>query len=393
MTREAALEVLARLPAPSVQVNEVTGIITRGPHEAVEAVWALGRRGLRLEEQERDLLENAIAHYERLATLDTDSPGAAMSVTLRRLSSMFLPDVLGDAAIPHLIEELACAGGRKFVLYELHRLGRPPREVVISLSVMDYLEPDRVQDYVRTRCAYDDTLAAFLRAAADPEATRALALGSLGHDPERLRGVWLEHRDRLPPWRVETGFAPLGLVPRDSGVAFLIGQDTRRWVRGFEVQLWPQFGLRTLPEMSLYSLSRHDGERRLVLIAPPDDDSLVESLALVAHCDRLRDAIARAHENDEWPSIEGLLCLPRIERVLAPHGVVAIDWRDAEHSEAIRVGGLTPHTFDRPFLIIDWDIRREEALGVGLVTGPLLLEDTLTAVDASARGEGPFVDR
>lgn len=236
MSREAALDVLSRLPPPSNRVNDVTGILSRGPHEAVEAVWALGRHGQRLDGRERELLENALAHYERLAKPSTDSTGTTVSDTLRRGSYMFLADLLGDAAIPHLMEELASVGGRKFVLYELSRLGRPPRDLVISLSAMDYLEPHRVQDYARTRFAYDDALAAFLRGATDPDATRALALGSLDHDPERLRGAWLEHRDRVPPWRVETAFAPLGLVPRDAGVAFLIDQHTRRWVQGFEMQ-------------------------------------------------------------------------------------------------------------------------------------------------------------
>lgn len=71
---------------------------------------------------------------------------------------------------------------------------------------------------------------------------------------------------------------------------------------------------------------------------------------------------------------------------------MSVDWKDACHSQGIRVGGIARRTFDRPFLLIDWDSRREEALGVGLVTGPLLLEDTMAAVDASALGEGPFVD-
>ena len=387
MTREAALRVLAQLPPPSVRTDDVTGMWVWGPHEAKDAVWALGRQGRLLDQGERELLEKALDHYELL-----EAPPRALPVTLRRSSGMFLPELLGDRAIPHLVQTVSeVAGG--YALYDLQRLGRVPRDVVMSIGEMQHLRVDQVERYVRTRFAYDDDgLAPFLRASDDPRAPPALATGGLDHDAYRIRAAWNAARNRLPPWRVSTSFAPLGAVPCEEGVAFLIDRDNRRWVRGFELELWPNHGLQRNPSVYLYSLARHDPERRIVLLAPPDDEGLLASLGLASDRDALRLAIASAGGSDDFRTREGRLCLPRISRVLAPHGVESITWLDAEHWEGMRVGGLTHYELDRPFLIIDWDARREEALGVGLVTGPLLLEDTMAAVDASALGEGPFVD-
>jgi len=388
MTREAALDVLRRLPPPSVRASAVTGIWTWEPHEATGAVRTLAHGGHVLLGDERALLERALAHYERL-----EGPSDRPHVTLRRASRSFLPELLGADAIPHLLEEVAHdVGGGRFALQDLRRLGGLPRDAVISVCGMEHLAAAETADYVRTRFAYDAGLATLLRATQGPHAARALSLGALDHDHTRLRAAWIEHRERLPPWRVTTAFVPHGLVPCDGGVACLIDQDTRRWVRGFELELWPNHGLRRNPSVFLYSLARHDPERRIVLLAPPDDEGLLASLGLASDRDALRLAIASAGGSDDFRTREGRLCLPRISRVLAPHGVESITWLDAEHWEGMRVGGLTHYELDRPFLIIDWDARREEALGVGLVTGPLLLEDTLAAVDASARGEGPFVD-
>lgn len=385
MSRDAAFDVLGQLPAPSVRRSEVTGLEVWEPREAVRALWALRDHGERLDAHEQDVLERALAHYEQLESPPTDDVSRR---TLRRGSSRALADLLGDAAIPHLAEEVKHSSVGDDPLYELQLLGRPPRELVLTVPALTHLRAHDVERYVRTRFAYDAGLAPFLRTLDHPHADHTIRLGALDHDPERLRGAWLENRHRLPPWRVTTAFAPLGLIPRDAGVAFLCDRDERRWVRGLELELWPDFGLRRNPDASLFSLARHDSTRRVVLIAPPDDDGLVESLDLVASPDRLRAAVASFSREED----EARLCVPRISRVLAPHGIVSVDWKDACHSQGIRVGGITRRTFDRPFLLIDWDSRREEALGVGLVTGPLLLEDTLAAVDASALGEGPFVD-
>lgn len=375
MSREAALRVLAQLPPPSVHTHEVTGIWVWTPHEATEAVWALGRHGIQLDPRERALLERAMEHYERL-----EGPPQAVRTTLRRRCSMILPELLGDRALPHLLDEVSDAAAGYHALHDLHRLGSPPRDFVLSATEMPHLSTCDLEDYVRTRFAYDGGLAGFLRASDDPRAARALAFGALDHDPERLRGAWERVQHELPPWRVSTPFAPLGLVPRNAGVAFLVGPDTRRWVHGFELELWPQYGLLTRPEHSLYALARHDTERRLVLLAPPDDDALVAALELVSSPERLRRAVPRSADGTN----EGRLCLPRVSRVLTPHGPEPLRWLDAEHGMLMRVGGLGVHDFDRPFLLLDWDSRREEALGVGLVTGPLLIEDTLASLDAEA---------
>ncbi len=380
MTREAALEVLRRLPAPYAKTNQI-GFRVWAPHDADAAVLALARHGNLLDRDSCELLQRALDHYERSPAAPTHP--LSIERTLRQGSIDQLPTLLGDRAVPYLSTALTDRVRAEWAVFALLDTGRAPMRTVLDAVSAPELgwRGELVRDrFLRTRFAHDADLAASLRALDDPRASTALAVGALAHDPERLRGVWLERRDGLPPWRVETAFAPLGLVPRDAGIAFLIDQDTRRWVRGLEMQVWPHFGLRAVPELALYSLARHDAERRVVLFAPSDDESLVETLFLVSSRDRLRDAVDRAHRNDEWGSREGLLCLPRIERVLAPHGVVAIDWRDAAHSEAMRVGGLARHTFDRPFLIVDWDARREEALGVGLVTGPMLLEDTLASL-------------
>lgn len=375
MPRDEALEVLRSLPAPFVKTNEVTGIAVWGPHEAADAVAQLGRHGQPLRGMERDVLEQALDHYDRVRPPSWRAP--LPTRPLRCMVSGWLPDLLGDAALPHLCVELASPEAF-FIVHQLSRLGRAPLETVLAVTDHPHIRPEHAKQYVRTRFAYDGGLVTSLSNGGDPKAARALQLGALDHDPERLRAAWDGARERLPRWRAPTAFAPLGLVPREAGIAFLVAPHTRRWVRGFELEFWPDFGLCTRPEHSLLSLARHDAERRLILIAPPDDDSLLASMELAASPDRLRRAVVHAESSEN----EARLRLPRLSRALAPQGVVHIDWVDAEHGMGMRVGGLAVHDIDRSFLLIDWDERREEALGVGLVTGPMLLEDTLEWLDA-----------
>jgi hypothetical protein len=371
MRREEALDILRALPAPRLKTDETTGLAVWGPHDAASAVTQLGRHGQPLRSAERDLLERALDHDDGMERSSSSVP--PLTRRLRGLVWLWLVDLLGDAAIRHLSVELQDTALADFIVHELQRVGRAPVETVLSVAGHPNLRLHQATEYVRTRFAYDAGLAASLRGSGDAKAIRALQLGALEHDPERLRATWDGVREQLPRWRAPTAFAPLGLVPREAGVAFLVARDTRRWVRGFELELWPDFGLWTRPEHSLLSLARHDAERRLVLIVPPDDDALVVSLELAARPDRLRAAVMRAEHSED----EGRLCLPRVSRVLAPHGVVDIDWVDPEHGMGWRAGALAVHDIDRPFLLIDWDERCEEALGIGLVTGPMLLEDTL----------------
>lgn len=186
-------------------------------------------------------------------------------------------------------------------------------------------------------------------------------------DVDALRRAWHAASPSLPAWS-EPPLTIRGPMPRECGLPFVVAAQTRVFVDAFHVQLFPNEGACENPEAKLLSVATTDARKRLVLIGDPEGDGL----PLVASKERLKHAIRSALP------IECRLVFPHLKRVLTRGGSVPVHIDGVRpHSLAFRVGGLAARSWDRPFLVALWDVLREEAIGVGLVTGPLVMEATL----------------
>lgn len=302
-----ARDVLHRLPPSWSRTNDVTGLNTIAPHEALHALRVLDtHERARLGAEDEALIHRALEHY-------------GTELSQRTLHT--LPALLGVRSIPYLEPLLALRSCTDWVRDELTKLGVVPPALAADADL----------------------------------------------DVDALRRAWHATSPSLPAWR-EPPLTIRGPMPRECGLPFVVADQTRVFVDAFHVQLFPGEGACENPEAKLLSVATTDVHKRLVLIGDPECDGL----PLAASMERLKHAIRSAHP------IECRLEFPHGKRVLTRGESVPLHIDGVRpHSMAFRVGGLAPRSWDRPFLVVLWDVLREEATGVGLVTGPLVMEATL----------------
>ncbi len=184
----------------------------------------------------------------------------------------------------------------------------------------------------------------------------ALADGQL--DVGQLRTAWQCVSSELPVWKSSV-LTIAGAMPCDCQLAFLVAHQTRVFVDAIEIQLFPTDNARENATAGLWSVATLDARRRLLLIRDPE----TRGCQLVASPIDLRNAVREARAS------ECRLVIPRVRQLLTHLGHVEahIDG-ERPHRMAMRVGALERALWDRPFLMVEWDVKHEQALGVGLMT-------------------------
>jgi hypothetical protein len=304
-----ARDVLQRLPPSWSRTNDVTGLNSVAPYEALHALKILEAsldEGACLGAADEALIHRALQHY---------------GTEISQHTFHTLPALLGVRSIPYLEPLLALGWCADWVRDELTKLGVIP--------------PAHAAD-----------------AALDVDA---------------LRRAWHAASPSLPAWR-EPPLTIRGPMPRECGLPFVVADQTRVFVDAFHVQLFPSEGACENQEAELLSVATAEAHKRLVLVGDPEG----AGLSIAASKERLKQAIRSALP------IECRLEFPHVKRVLTREGSVPVHIDGMRpHSMAFRMGGLEPRSCDRPFLLVAWDVLREEATGVGLVTGPFVMEATL----------------
>lgn len=328
---------LRRTPAWS-RVDEVTGLNVTCPWEALHAIAIFEqsvRNGMPISGCDESLIERALSHY-----------GDALS----QRCIWRLPTLLGARSERHLAPLLELRWAEDWVRDALHSVGPLTFETLHAAVKRRHASAE----WVRRALALSPAFLDWLRTqdAALALHVEALADGQL--DVGQLRDAWQCVCSTLPVWS-----RPLitiaGAMPRDHKLAFLTDNQTREFVEAIQIQI---FAAHENAAAGLWSLHTLDAQKRLLLIRDPE----TRGCQLVASAIALREAVLGAIAS------ECMLVLPHVRHVLTHLGRVAahIDG-ERPHRLAMRVGGLKRVLWDRPYLVVDWSVEREEALGVGLV--------------------------
>ena len=331
---------LRRAPAWS-RTSEITGLAFSCPHEAVHAITILEesvRNGMPLPPSDEALIESALGHY---------------GVVLTQHCYWRLPTLLGARSERHLAPLLA-----------LHAIEEGVREALRNLDALSFetlhlavKSKSASAEWIRHAQGLNPAFVPSLHALDEPLALHVETLADGQLDVGQLRDAWQCTRSRLPVWNAPS-ITIAGAMPRDGPLAFLTGNQTREFEEAIQIQLFPPDDARENTAAGLWSIATLNARKRLLLLRDPE----THGCQLAASPIDLRNAVREATLS------ECMLVLPRVRQLLTHLGSVTVDI-DGErpHRMAMRVGGLRRVLLDRPFLVVDWNVEHEEAVGAGLL--------------------------
>lgn len=292
-----------------------------------------------ISQSDESLIERALSHY-----------GNALS----QRCIWRLPTLLGARSERHLAPLLELRWAEDWVRDALHRLGSLTSETLHAAVK----RRSASAEWVRRALALNPAFLDWLRTRDAALAFHIEGLSDARLDVGQLHGAWQSVSSTLPVWKSSV-LTIAGAMQCEGQLAFLVAHQTRVFVDAIEIGLFPPEEARENTTAGLWSIATLDARIRLLLIRNPE----TRGCQLVASPIDLRNAVREARAS------ECRLVIPHVRRLLTHPGRVETNV-DGErpHRMAMRVGALERVLWDRPFLMVEWDVEHERALGVGLVS-------------------------